>query len=37
VIARDTAVIEYVLECLLTCRYCAGEIAERTLVEPEFE
>jgi hypothetical protein len=34
VTGRDPAINDYVLECFLTCRYCGGDIAEKTLVEP---
>jgi hypothetical protein len=37
VTGREPAVTDYVLECLLRCRYCGGDIAGKMLVEPETE
>jgi len=31
---RESAVVHYVLESFLMCRYCGADIAVKTLVEP---
>jgi hypothetical protein len=37
VTGRDPAVTDYILECFLTCRFCGGDIGEKTLVDPDLD